>query len=128
MNKLTWILPMLVASTCCEAAESSAATRTTSLAQPVPQGRPGVPYRHLRPDDRLSDLLGHPAFQGFSRRMLPRDDDAYDAAMPLAEIGQLLPFHSHVEPAVVVAALNRVVDDVGEGRTVFLDRGAQADS
>lgn len=76
-------------------------------------------FAHLRPDDRLGDLLSHPAFQGFSRLLLPWDGRDYDRAMPLKDIGRLLPYHSHVVPAVVVAALNRMVDDASVGRTVF---------
>lgn len=34
--------------------------------------------------------------------MPPWDGRAYDAAMPLADIGQLLPYHSRVNPGVVV--------------------------
>ena len=78
-------------------------------------------YPQLRPDDRLGDLLSHPAFRGFSSRMLPWDGRVYDPAMPLKDIDQLLPYHRHVEPTVVVAALNRMVDDANAGRTVFYD-------
>lgn len=84
-------------------------------------GSTKVPSLHLRPSDRLGDLLEHPAFRGFSPRMLPWDGRDYDLAMPLKDIGQLLPYHSHVEPTVVVAALNRMVDDVSAGCTVFYD-------
>jgi hypothetical protein len=30
-------------------------------------------YDHLRPNDRLDDLMRHPAFKGFSRQLLPWD-------------------------------------------------------
>src|SRR5213076_1721470 len=33
----------------------------------------------------------------------------------------LLPYHSHVDPTVVVASLNRMIDDAAAGRTVFYD-------
>lgn len=78
-------------------------------------------FTHLHPDDRIGDLLNHPAFQGFSRLMLPWDDRDYEHQMPLKDIGRLLPYHSHVVPSVVVAALNRMVDDASAGRTVFYD-------
>jgi acetyl esterase/lipase len=41
--------------------------------------------------------------------------------MPLRNIGSLLPYHSNVDPAVVVSSLNRMIDDVSVGRTVFYD-------
>ncbi|NYT60421.1 prolyl oligopeptidase family serine peptidase [Alcaligenaceae bacterium] len=74
---------------------------------------------HLHSEDRLGDLLNHPAFEGFGHLLLPWDGRNYDLAMPLRDIGRLLPYHSHVEPAVVVAALTRMVDDTSAGRTVF---------
>lgn len=78
-------------------------------------------YPRLRAEDRLGELLDHPAFQGFSHRILPWDSRAYDEAMPLKDIDQLLPYHTQVKPAVVVASLNRMVDDANAGRTVFYD-------
>jgi acetyl esterase/lipase len=41
--------------------------------------------------------------------------------LPLRNIGSLLPYHSNVDPAVVVSSLNRMIDDVSVGRTVFYD-------
>ncbi len=79
-------------------------------------GRTG---EHLTPRSSLRDLLNHPAFAGFGDLLLPWDDRAYDENMPLADIGSLLPYHSHVEPETVTSALNRMIDDVGGGETVF---------
>jgi acetyl esterase/lipase len=78
-------------------------------------------YRHLMADDRIGDLLNHPAFAGFARQILPWDGRAYDNAMRLSDIGSLLPYHSHVEPAVVLGALNHMIDDVNDGKTIFYD-------
>ena len=76
---------------------------------------------HLRVDDTVSDLLEHPAFDGFGRLLLPWDDSRYDTTMRLREIGSLLPYHTHVDPAVVVSSLNRIIDDAAAGRPVFHD-------
>ena len=76
---------------------------------------------HLRVDDTIGDMLKHPAFAGFGRLLLPWDDRSVDAAMRLREIGSLLPYHTHVDPAVVVSSLNRMIDDAAAGRTVFHD-------
>ena len=72
-------------------------------------------------EDRIGDVLRHPAFAGFSRLVLPWDDRAYDAAMRLANIGALLPYHTHVNAAVAVSALNRLIDDAKGGRRIFYD-------
>jgi acetyl esterase/lipase len=67
----------------------------------------------------VGDILRHPAFAGFSRLILPWDDHAYDQTLPLTEIGSLLPYHTHVDPETVASALNRMIDDVSSGSTLF---------
>ena len=76
---------------------------------------------HLSVDDTVGDLLEHPAFAGFGRLLLPWDDRRYDTTMRLREIASLLPYHSHVDPGVVVSSLNRMIDDASAGRRVFHD-------
>jgi hypothetical protein len=76
---------------------------------------------YLRANDRIKDLLNHPAFAGFARLTLPWDDRDYDDTMPLRDIGTLLPYHTHVNADVVVSSLNRMIDDATAGKTVFYD-------
>ena len=80
-----------------------------------------VKGEHLTADDTIQDLLSHPAFAGFARLLLPWDDRTYENGMRLRDVGSLLPYHSHVDPGTVVGALNHMIDDVNEGRTVFYD-------
>jgi len=80
--------------------------------------RPTQPL-HLDITSTLLDLLRHPAYSGFAHLILPWDDRAYDDQMPLTRIGSLMPYHTHVDPDIVVAGLNRMIDDVANGRTVF---------
>lgn len=70
---------------------------------------------------RVSDILNHPAFAGFARLLLPWDDRFYDGEMQLRNISSLLPYHSHVDAAGVVSALNRMIDDASQGKTIFFD-------
>ena len=79
------------------------------------------PAVHLRVDNTVGDLLAHQAFAGFARLLLPWDDRRVDTSMRLSKIGSLLPYHTHVDPAVVVSSLNRMIDDKAAGRTVFHD-------
>jgi acetyl esterase/lipase len=72
-------------------------------------------------DASIRDLLRHPAFAAFGPLLLPWDDRAYDENMRLRDIGALLPYHSHVNPGDVVTALNRMIDDAGNGKTVFYE-------
>ncbi|MBB5696193.1 alpha/beta hydrolase [Muricoccus pecuniae] len=112
-------LSLLLASADVEAGEGPRIPRTT-VVSPMLQERDRH-ADHLTPDGRLGDILEHPAFTGFARLILPWDGKTYDSAMPLRQIGSLLPYHSHVDPVVVTRALNRMIDDVRAGRRVFYD-------
>jgi acetyl esterase/lipase len=99
-----------VADGCPQAAASVTSGSTlVSTTQPV----------HLDARSTLRDLLRHPAFAGFAHLILPWDDRAYDEQMPLARIGSLLPYHTHVDSETVVAGLNRMIDDAAGGKKVF---------
>jgi acetyl esterase/lipase len=77
--------------------------------------------RHLRIDDTLGTLLDTPAFAGFAPLLLPWNGRGYDRGMKLTAISSLMPFHSQVDPAGAVAALNRMIDDTEAGKPVFYD-------
>lgn len=81
---------------------------------------------HLSARSTIGDVLSHPSFAGFGHLVLPWDGRAYDESMPLSRIGALLPYHSHVDPEVIASALNRVIDDAGDGETVFYRFYAEA--
>jgi acetyl esterase/lipase len=78
-------------------------------------------YQHLTARNSVGDILNHPAFRGFGRTILPWDDRAYDEAMPIANIGTLLPYHTQVDSQEVVSALNRMIDDADSGKQIFFD-------
>jgi acetyl esterase/lipase len=82
---------------------------------------------HLTVDDRISRGVSHPAFTGFGRLILPWDDRSYDETMRLRDIGGLLPYHTHVNPNVVVAGLNRLIDDATAGKAIFHDVYSKAE-
>lgn len=120
-SKRAWgALSMAVAFSCVGANEMnmSSSAKVTGAAQKENDKRQAA---YLRTDDRITDLLNHPAFAGFARLTLPWDDRDYDETMRLTDIGALLPYHSHVNRDVVVSALNRMIDDATAGKTVFYD-------
>jgi acetyl esterase/lipase len=92
----------------------------TTAERPQDRDR-GAQGTRLRPGSTIGDILDHPGFAGFARQILPWDGRAYDADMPLKQIGSLLPYHSQVEPDTVVGALNHMIADVNDGKTVFYD-------
>ncbi len=121
------VIPMLLALPLGEAREVELASTSREAVHAAREGGVLPQFPHLRPTDSLGTLLSHPAFRGFGSRLLPWDGRAYDAAMPLADIGQLLPYHSEVSPGVVVGALNRMVDDTNAGHSVFYDFHTEAE-
>lgn len=92
--------------------------RTVRSTQPATQA---AMTTHLSVDDRMGDLMAHPAFAGFAPLLLPRTDMEIDRSAKLSRIGSLLPYHQNVEPSDVVKGLNRLIDDVDAGRQVFFD-------
>jgi acetyl esterase/lipase len=81
------------------------------------QGR----YAHITTDDPVRHIVDHPAFKGFSQLMLPREHDIYYLDTPLSNVRSLMPYHSHVDPDIVVGALNHMIDEVNEGKIIFYD-------
>lgn len=72
----------------------------------------------LTESDTIADMVNHPAFAGFGAHLIPRPQDA-QSDLPLREVGRLMPWHSHVRPGIVTAALNRMIDDAMTGKAVF---------
>jgi len=48
-------------------------------------------YPHLKTDNYVRHMVNHPAFKGFGRYILPRDNDLLGKDTPLADIHSLLP-------------------------------------
>jgi acetyl esterase/lipase len=78
-------------------------------------------YDHISTSDPVSRIVNHPAFKDFGQLALPREIDADHYDTPLSNVRSLMPYHSHVDPDIVVAALNHMIDEVKDGKTVFYD-------
>jgi len=114
---ITLALSSLLALSCVEAEANENKPPAVSAGEVARAGRHG----HLAPNSRLRDLLNHPAFAGFGHLILPWDNRPYDENLALSNLGSLLPYHSHVRPEIVVGALNRMIDDAANGKTIFHD-------
>jgi acetyl esterase/lipase len=81
----------------------------------------GEMYKHLTTDHAVGDVVDHLAFDGFGALLLPRDtySGTYDTL--LHNVGSLMPYHSHVNPDIVVGALNHMIDEVNDGKTIFYE-------
>jgi len=81
----------------------------------------GELYAHLTTRSFVRDIVNHPAFKGFATAMLPRDDNTAYYDTRLTNVASLLPYHNHVDPDIVVGALNTMIDEVTDGKTIFYD-------
>jgi Esterase/lipase len=99
----------------------------TEPAMPQSERAETTERRLLSATSTVDDILRHPAFSGYARRILPWDDRPYDEAMKVSDIGALLPYHSAVDTGTVLGGLNRMIDDVAAGRQVFYDLYSEAD-
>jgi len=78
-------------------------------------------HPHLTTHDTVRHIVTHPAFEGFGRHLLPRDNLENYYNTKLSNVGLLLPYHSHVDPDIVVSAINHMIDEINDGKTIFYD-------
>ncbi|HWR42244.1 alpha/beta hydrolase [Sporomusa sp.] len=76
-------------------------------------------YAHVKVNNTISDIVKHPAFEGFGRFILPLDRGYYDENMQLNRVGSLLPYHNNVDPETVVDTINYMIDKVHDGDKIF---------
>jgi acetyl esterase/lipase len=80
-----------------------------------------VSYAHIYTRDSVRRIVNHPAFRGFGDYMLPWDDNTHYYDTPLHNVGSLMPYHNHVDPDIVVGAVNHMIDEINDGKTIFYD-------
>ncbi len=68
--------------------------------------------RHLTTSNFIRDIVNHPAFRDFGNSILPRDDNAAYHGTRLDNVGSLMPYHTHVDPDIVVGAINYMITQV----------------
>jgi acetyl esterase/lipase len=76
---------------------------------------------HITTHHTVKDMVDHPAFKGFGKYLLPRADNAGYYNTRLNNVTSLMPYHSHVRPKIVVAAINHMIDQVNNGSKIFFD-------
>ena len=78
-------------------------------------------YARLTTNDSVHHIVDHPAFKGFGSYMLPWDDNSRYYDTPLKDVRLLMPYHNHVDPDIVVSAINQMIDEINDGKTIFYD-------
>ncbi|MBN1934771.1 MAG: hypothetical protein JW934_08895 [Anaerolineae bacterium] len=81
----------------------------------------GALYTHLTTSHFIRDIVNHPALEEFGNAMLPQDDNTAYYDTRLTNVASLLPYHSHVDPDIVVGAINHMINEVSDGKTIFYD-------
>jgi acetyl esterase/lipase len=76
---------------------------------------------HITVENTVRDVINHPAFEGFGELLLPRDDNSAYCGTRLTNVASLMPYHGNVRPAIVVNALNHLIDEVNSGKPIFYD-------
>lgn len=79
-------------------------------------------YSHLTTASTVSDVVKHPAFEGFGKYILPLEW-RYDPDMPLSRIPSLLPYHNYVDAERTVGYINQMIDMVNDGQKIYYDLG-----
>lgn len=74
---------------------------------------------HLTTSNFVQDIGKHPAFMGFGDLLLTSDNNTRYYNTPISNIGLLMPYHNAVHPEEEVVALNRLIDDVNNNKTIF---------
>lgn len=76
---------------------------------------------HLTIDDSIHNIVNHSAFKDYGACLLPWDNNEEFYNTQLRDVGRLMPYHSHIEPSIVVNALNHMIDEVSVGKVIKYD-------
>jgi acetyl esterase/lipase len=69
----------------------------------------------------VGEIVDHPAFRGFSARLLPNVDDVRFTSLPISQIDQLMPYHSNFNSHDIVNGLNFLIEQKDLGNDIFHD-------
>lgn len=79
-------------------------------------------YEHFNENDLVVNILNSPAFEGNGRFLFPWDDtNRYTPDMTLADVAELMLWHTNMNPKEMVDGINVLVDEVNAGQDVFYD-------
>lgn len=76
-------------------------------------------YQHLTTNNLVQDIVTHRAFKGFGNLLLPLDNNTRYYKTAITNIAALMPYHNAVNPNDVVKAINHLIDDVNNEKTIF---------
>lgn len=113
------LITLMILVLCCTGGAVMAHANTTGTLRAKGNGQENS--AHITTYDSVRHIVGHPAFKGFSLLMLPRENDTSYLDTPLRDVRSIMPYHGHVDSDIVVGALNHMIDEVNDGKTIFYD-------
>jgi len=75
----------------------------------------------VRADEKVINVINHPAFEGFGRFLFPAGNRRPDEDMRLDAIATLLPYHSNINTDTTTGVLGYMLNEAGNGKTIFYD-------
>ena len=79
-------------------------------------------YKYITVDDKVSDVMNHPAFKGFGFYLFPwNDKNRYSKDMTMRDAITLNLWHTNLNAEEEVDGLNRLIDEIDKGYKVFYD-------
>ena len=79
-------------------------------------------YKYITLEDKVIDVMNHPAFKGFGFYLFPWNDKSrYSDNMKMKDVYTLNLWHTNLNPHEEVKGLNRLIDDINKGYKVFYD-------
>jgi hypothetical protein len=68
-------------------------------------------YAQVTARDSVSNVISHPAFEGFGRHIFPGRARSFDGRMLRYDIGTLLPYRGHIDSGTTVRVVNHMISD-----------------
>lgn len=81
----------------------------------------GKRFDYVSRQNTVLSVIEHPAFEGFGEYILPLENKVDVKKTQLDNIRPLLPFHNQLNPDTTVSAINYMIDEINDGKTIFYD-------
>ena len=79
-------------------------------------------YKHITVDTKIGDVIDHPAFNGKGNFLFPWDDRRQNhPEKTMRYAPNLHLWHTHMDPQQMVNGVNRLIDDINDGKQVIYD-------
>lgn len=79
-------------------------------------------FRHITLEDKIIDVINHPAFKNFGFYLFPwNDKERYSKDLKMKDAPSLNLWHTNFNAKEEVDGLNRLIDDINKGYQVFYD-------